>query len=236
MSTLYWIWKIYTCGQLNKLLDQEYYGTNVPFEYRVPNNAFVGAAQNCQSQPGVYDCGCLDSGTSIQGLRMPGQYEQLMSANVNQAQLEQFHTFVGVAYWPRMSQTSPVFFRYPLNTDAIAFAQVSVFVPRARYLYYAPWLPPGPPWLHQSGTNQFGQPVYANNYDPWPQHWDQVNQRWVAVWDITNQNWIAKLSPATNDSVVSILQSPLAQQFAPAVRVPSLGGLSPYSMRQINTH
>ncbi len=233
MSAMYWIWRIYTCGQLNKLLDQEYYGTNVPHVYRVPNNGFVGASGNCQPQPGVYDCDCLIRGKSQNGVY---GYRHYMYFNVNQAWLEQFHTFVGVVYWPRMSQTSPVFFRYPLSTDAIAFAQVSVFVPKARYLLFAPWLTPGPPWLHQSGTDQYGNLQYANNYDRWPQEWDQTLQTWIPVWDVSNQNWIAKLSPATSDSVLTILQNPLAQQFAPNVRTPSLGSLTPASMRQINTH
>jgi hypothetical protein len=243
MSLLYWIWRIYACGQLNKLLDQEYYGTNVPFLYRLPPTAeqqFAANAGSCQPSPSVWDCGCLDSGTSVQGLHIPGMYSQLMwqaiASDPDQYQLNTYHTFIGVAYWPRMSPTSPVFFRYPLNTDAVAFAQVSVFIPRARYqLFPPPWQTPAGPWLHLSRVDQFGNWLSANNYDQWPQQWDQVNERWVAVWDITNQNWIAKLSPATSDSVVSILQNPLAQQFAPGVRVPSIG-LSPYSMRQINTH
>jgi hypothetical protein len=238
MSALYWIWTIYTCGQLNKLLDQEYYATNVPHVYAVPNNAFNGAAGSCQPQPAVYDCNCLEIGN----LQFPG-YRRLMYQNVDPQQasqqpthLDQYQTFVAVVYWPRLSQTSPPFYRYPLASDAMAFAQVSVFVPKARYVIFAPWLPPGPPWLHQSGTDQSGSPIYANNYDRWPQDWDSLYQRWTPIWDITNQNWVAKLSPATSDSVVMILQSPLAQQFAPNVRTPSLGGLSPYGMRQINTH
>jgi hypothetical protein len=218
MSALYWIWEIYTCGQLNKLLDQEYYATNVPHVYSVPNNAFNGAAGNCQTNlPGVYDCGCLEIGNGVGGY--PG-YRGLMLQNVNQQQssyLEQYHTFVGVTYWPRMSQTSPAYFRYPLTTDATAFAQVSVFIPQARYTC-CPWAIPivsgNPPEVR-----------WQDNYDPWP-----------GEWDVTNQNWIAKLAPATSDSVVMILQSPLAQPFALNVRTPNLGGLSPYAMRQINTH
>ena len=205
-SALYWVWKIYTCGQLNQLLDVDYYATNLPYIYRVPNNAFVGQAQQCQRAPQVYDCACLT-----------GEYVSLMAQNVDQSVLDQCHTFVGVAYWPRMSQTSPVFFRYPLTTDALAFAQVSVFIPKARYTCC--------PWQTQVGITQGGQPIMANNMDN--------NPPW---WDITNQNWTAQLAPATSDSVVSILQSPQAQQFAPNVRTPSLGGLSPFSLRQINTH
>ncbi len=234
MSALWWIWEIYTCGQLNKLLDQDYYATNVPHVYAVPNNAFNGAAGNCQTNlPGVYDCNCLEAGN--QGY--PG-YRRLMYQNVDPQQsprqpayLDQYHSFVGVVYWPRMFQTSPAYFRYPLTSDAIAFAQVSVFVPKARYAQYGGqwgyWTPPSgnPP------TRQF-----VPYYDNWPQSWDSLSGRWIPVWDITNQNWMAKLTPATSDSVGPILQSPLAEQFAPNVRPPSLGGLSPYLVRQINTH
>lgn len=234
MSAMYWIWRIYACGQLNKLLDQEYYGTNVPHVYRVPNNGFVGVSGNCQPQPGVYDCNCLESGNSQMG---QFGYRHHMFFNVDQPWLEQFHTFVGVVYWPRMSQTSPVFFRYPLSTDAIAFAQTSVFVPRSRYqLFPVQGETPAGPWLHLSGVDQSGNWMTANNYDAWPQQWDNILQTWIPIWDVTNQNWIAKLSPATSDSVVSILQSPMAQQLAPNVRTPSLGSLTPATMRQINTH
>src|SRR5258708_12751492 len=73
MSALYWIWTIYTCGQLNKLFDQEYYATNVPHVYTVPNNAFNGAAGNCQPQPAVYDCNCLEFGN----IEFPG-YRRLL--------------------------------------------------------------------------------------------------------------------------------------------------------------
>lgn len=240
MSALYWIWEIYTCGQLNKLLDQEYYATNVPQVYRVPNNGYAGQSQLCQPKPGVYDCNCLQYGNAAQGI--PG-YTQLTFQNVDPRQnsqqpshLEQYHTFVGVVYWPPMQQTSSIYFRYPLASDAMAFAQVSVFIPKARYLKYMPEWPNSPPWLHQSGFDKYGSPLYANNYDRWPQRWDYVYQRWIPVWDVTDQNWMAKLVPTTSDSIVSILQSPLSQQSAPGVRVPNLGGMSPYMVRQINTH
>lgn len=215
-SALYWIWEIYSCAQLNKLLDTEYYGTNVPFVYRVPNdtNVFHGQAKgNCQLQPELYDCACLTR-----------SYESLMRINVDPTQsntLEQYHTFVGVVYWPRMSQTSPVFFRYPLATDAMAFAQVSVFIPAWRYRC-CPWAFP-----IYSNSPQFGGQIvdWADNRDNWPP--------W---WDTTNQSWAARLVPATSDSVPTILQSPMAQQFAPNVRVPNLGGIAPATLRRINTH
>jgi hypothetical protein len=200
MSSLYWIWDIYTCGQLNKLLD-DYRGTNLPYVFAVPNNAFAGQAQQCQ-----LDCNCVIS-----------RYQNLMLQNVNQQFLEQRHTFIGVVYWPWMQQKSPVFFRYPLATDSIAFAQTSVFIPKARFAccpWYTQMWAGAPPQLHSS-----------NNYENWP-----------PFWDLTNQNWIAKLVPATSDSVAAILQSPQSQQFAPGVRTPNFGGLSSGDLRTINTH
>jgi len=232
MSALYWVWSVYTCAQLNKLLDVEYYGTNVPHVYWVPNGAFQGAGQQCQPQPGVFDCNCLTL-----------QYRNLMYQMVDPLQnqqlplhLEQYHTFVGVVYWPPLMQTSSArFFKYPMSADSIAFAQATVFIPKARYVKFIPRMS-GPPWLHQTQRDQFGNPLFGNNYDNWPQDWDNLNQRWVPVWDVTNQNWMAKLVPATSDSVPAILQSSQAQVFAPNIRLPNLGGLSAAELRKINTH
>jgi hypothetical protein len=162
---------------------------------------------------------------------IPG-YVQLMYQNVDPKQnsqqpayLEQVHSFVGVVYWPRMQQTSSLFFRYPLSSDATAFAQVSVFVPKALYTQYNnAW-----GYYDQSGN-------FISYYDYAPQHWDPGARRWYPIWDLTSQNWMAKLAPATSDSIGPILQSSLAQQFAPNVRVPNLGGIAPVDLRRINTH
>lgn len=236
-SALYWIWTIYTCAQLNKLLDVEYYATNVPHVYRVPNNAFAGAGQACQPQPGQYDCNCL-------GLA----YRTLMYQNLDPLQnsqqplpLEQYHSFVGVAYWPAMRQTSPIFFRYPLAVDSMAFAQASVFIPRSRYRRYVLWS--NRDWFVPTRLDPTtGLQLYANAYDNWPQDWEQLapvqqlNLQWIPVWNLGNQNWMAQLVPATSNSIPAILQSSIAQQFVPNVRTPNFGGLSPVDLRRINTH
>jgi hypothetical protein len=230
MSAMYWNFKAIQCGALNRLLDIEYRTTNLPHLYRVPNNGFSSnTAGFCLSQTGVYDCNCLQFGNPDVGL--PG-YVQLMYQNVdpkqNQQQpayLEQMHSFVGVVYWPRMQQTSSLYFRYPLASDAIAFAQVSVFVPKALYMqYYNAW------GYYDSAGN------FIPYYDFAPQHWDRGAKRWYPLWDLTSQNWMVKLAPATSDNIGPILQSSLAQQFVPNVRTPSLGGIAPADLRRINTH
>lgn len=207
MSSLYWVWDVYTCGQLNKLLEQDYYGTNVPHVFAVPNNAFAGQGQQCQPEPGLYNCdGCL----------IP-QYQTLMYQNVNQTFLDQYHTFIGVVYWPRMQQKSPVFFRYPLAMDSMAFAETAVFIPKARYTCC--------PWATAVWSGSPPRLSWSDNYDNWP-----------FPWDVTNQNWMAKLSPATSDSLAGILQSSQSQQFAPGVRTPNFGGLSSGDLRRVSTH
>lgn len=231
MSSLAWVWDVLICGQLNKLLDQEYYGTNLPFLYVIQDSTFANAVSGlrdvCQqpNAPDGFDCNCLEGLSSMP--MVPG-YRQIVYGTVDQSVLERYHTFVGVVYWPRMQQKSPVFFRYPLSMDAMAFAQVSLFVPKARYACC--------PWATFGGVDQNGRPMYIDNYDNWPEFWSQAFQRRVPVWDLTNQDWIAKLAPATSDSLASILQSPQSQQFAPGVRIPSLGGLSSSALRKISTH
>jgi hypothetical protein len=139
-SSLYWIWDNYTCAQLTTLLNQ-YRNNNFPYVYRMAGPMFDSnfQCQACQTDlPDVFDCDCIE-GTPRR--RNPGQpgYRQYVFQNLDPLQnplypsyLEQYHQFVGVVYWPRMSQTSPVFFRYPMSMDSMAYAQASVFIPKSR--------------------------------------------------------------------------------------------------------
>jgi len=259
-SAMFYIWQIYTCGQLNKLLEVDYHATNLPFVYRMAGPAFNSnqQCQTCQTQvPDQYDCGCMEGRRqyiTLDGVKMVQQptplgYMQAVYQNMDPFQnpqqpsnLEQYHMFVGVVYWPKMQQTSPVFFRYPLSIDSMAFAQTSVFIPKKRYLFYNQWGDTN--WLHWYPTNQNGIVTWlsTNLYDNWQQYWDPVapihpvNLQWIPIWNLENQNWMAKLVPATSDGIPMILQSSLAQQFVPNIRVPNLGGMSASDMRKINTH
>ncbi len=251
MSAMWWVASAFHCGELNRLLDIEYRTTNLPYVYRVPNNGFTSnTAGFCLSETGVYDCNCLQFGNPDMGL--PG-YVQLMYQNVdpkqNQQQpayLEQMHSFVGVVYWPRMQQTSSLYFRYPLASDAIAFAQVSVFVPKALYTQFNNGASAGPDPSASSGQNagassgSWGYYDQVGNFIPYydfaPQYIERTTGKRYPIWDLTSQNWMVKLAPATSDNIGAILQSSLAQQFVPNVRTPSLGGIAPVDLRRINTH
>ena len=258
-SALYWIWSIYTCGQLNKLLDTDYHGTNLPFVYRMAGQAFNSnqQCQTCQTKiPDKYDCHCMEgirnincqNGVKIVQTPTPPGYMQYVFQNMDPLQnpqqpsnLELYHFFVGVVYWPRMSQTSSLFFRYPMSIDSMAYAQTSVFIPKARYLFTDRWGDTN--WLRWYADQCTNNWESANLYDGWPQYWDPapaaihpINLQWIPIWDLSNQNWMTQLVPATSDSVPVILQSSLAQQLTPNVRVPNLGSVTASDLRKINTH
>ncbi len=250
-SALYYIWQIYTCGQLNKLLDVEYHATNLPFVYRMAGPPFNSnqQCQTCQTNvPDQFDCGCMQGFRNNQNPTPPG-YLQYVFQNMDPLQnpqqpsyLEQYHMFVGVVYWPKMQQTSAKLFRYPLSIDSMAYAQTYVFIPKKRYIFQDGW--GNTNWLRWYLSNQNGISMWvsANMYDNWPQYWDPqapthpINLQWIPEWNVGNQNWMAKLVPATSDSVPMILQSSLSQQFAPNVRVPNLGGVTASDLRKISTH
>lgn len=66
--------------------------------------------------------------------------------------------------------------------------------------------------------------------DPWPLHWD-----------LLNQNWTVQLVPATTENLAEILQTnppagALTSSQAIQVRVPRLGSATSKQIRQINTH
>src|SRR5260221_2343263 len=70
-SALYWIWQILTCGQLDRLLDVQYRGTNLPFVYKILdpvqeqqfNTLQLSLAQT--KIPEVYDCDCMEGRRKI---------------------------------------------------------------------------------------------------------------------------------------------------------------------------
>ena len=191
MSNFINLWRVFACGHLTRLLDEEYPDTNLPHVLRDDQS---GGGSN--------------------------------------ARLERDHTWVSVVYWPHMSERFPGLFRNPLssdgNSDAAVFAQVSVFIPKARYRC-CPWLIP----LY-SRWGQFRG--YATNMDNWP------DNRWPLRpgspfqpprWDLFNQNWTVRLVPATSESVVRIVQTnPGIAGFRP----PNLGTTDMRRIRQMNMH
>ena len=147
--------------------------------------------------------------------------EQFPTTNLplmlNEAATHEDFTFVGVVYRRHVDLLAPRMFRNQLEdtSDAQTFAQVELYIPRARYLYInGEWDfdPDGP-----------GGPL------PRVPHSDN----WSHEWSTFNQNWMIRLVPATSDAVPAILAaSPghLANGMRPA---PLLDG---DTIRRVNTH
>jgi hypothetical protein len=237
MSQFFDLWRVYTCGQLEKLLLIEYPLTNLPHIMRLTDTG----------QPATV-------------------LQQQLAPLQRNAYLEKDFMFVGVVYRQPMQETFPGLFVNPLtgvsgsNTtststfggassssgsggspvNAMTFAQVSLFIPRPRmwlsqsYQSQQDQLQLGGTWGWDGGPpsrkedEPGGQPVQTD--DVW------VGENWPNHWDLWNQNWMTQLVPATADSVVQILQTPPPTQAIPNARVLSLGGVTSSDLRRVNTH
>ncbi len=128
--------------------------------------------------------------------------------------------FLGVAYRSPIAETSPGMFKNRLVTspsasNPVGFAEVSVFIPRPRHRC-CPWA-----W-----------PVYTQNGVSWAHNRDN----WPTEWNLINQNWTAQILPVVSDNLISVLQSPMTQQFVQGYQPPNLGSVTPQQIRQVNTH
>jgi hypothetical protein len=126
--------------------------------------------------------------------------------------LQQDFSFTGVVYRTFDREHGPKLFRNPLATtsDAITYAQVQLFLPRARYRCC--------PWVLEADQGD------VLNTDPWPGDWDSFNQMWSA-----------KLVPTDPVASLAILQS---QPPAPAnaARPLRLENVTPLDVERVNTH
>lgn len=203
------LWRIFTCAHLDDLLNDEYSDTNLPMIIRAV-------------QPGLPP-------------------EQLNIGDPQQLNeyLEQNLLFLSVVYREQLQETGPGLFRNPIDeqSDALTFAQVSVFLPRARR------------YLSTGGSQEQvpigGAPGFSGGFDlgpppdnggvgdiaPEDERWP--SEGWPSHWDLLNQNWTSKLVPATADAIPAILQSDPSQgQFRP----PDLGGADMRTINRVNTH
>jgi hypothetical protein len=168
-------------------------------------------------------------------------------ANSN-AYLDQYFTLIGVAYWGRLPGFAPWVFRNPLTdaagqpADAAAFAQVRVYIPRPRLMYW--WTSPSdldqsvggvpgetlpmPPGRPLAGSNPPSLPIWRIRRQPGA----------TEEWSSFNQRWTAQLVPATHESLAMILRTapPVAEFQRQHFRVASLGGLGTSDIARVNTH
>jgi hypothetical protein len=177
MSNYINFFRVFSCGQLERLLNEEYPDTNLPHVLREiwddPNPA--------------NPCGCI--------FPQPDP-ERFLYQTVQQENevLERDYNFVATAAWPQMTTMMPGLYQNPLHrgrrTYAVTFAQAEVSIPRARYVCC--------PWVTTTCYDLYGdpQPCFHVHVDNWQRQWD-----------LFNQNWTVRLVPATAATLPQILET-----------------------------
>lgn len=200
MSQFGSLWRSFTCGQLEQLLDENEY-KNLPFQIRTVRDEVVN----------------------------------------NNAHLEQSFTFIGVAYWAPMRALLPGAFPNPLDADAVAFAQIRVFVPKRRLVWHYDDPNYRSPQLLGGIPGDFPElPGDEPEEPPEPEvgRW-YVGREYVREdWNLLNQHWKVQLVPATSPAVPVVLQTqpPLPAFAGRQVRLPRLSGLNIQDIQQISPH
>jgi hypothetical protein len=170
MSNYINLFRIFACGQLDVLLEQEYPDTNLPHLLREIRR------ENCEGLLGP-DC-------------WPEQNGPCVADVVNDQQLlERDYMFIAGTYWPPLQTMFPGLCQNPLARDsrtyAVTFAQAHVYIPRARFACC--------PWSHPVLCyDDDGRPMtcWVDHYDNWPRRWDLFNQNWtVKLTPATATQW-----------------------------------------------
>ncbi|MDB5340098.1 MAG: hypothetical protein JWN70_5717 [Planctomycetaceae bacterium] len=135
-----------------------------------------------------------------------------------QQYLENEFTFVAAVYRKQRKPTMPGMYRTPITGDSLAFARVSVYLPRPRYVTWQ-----GCPNFHcyYGAKTTCGNPYCR---DDWPEEWS-----------LFSQHWAAKMTPTSAESTVGLLQTS-PQAYAPGVTLPNFSSLQIQDLKAINTH
>ena len=187
------LWRSFTCGQLEKLLDENW-NRNLPHMIRAEREDVINDNQH----------------------------------------LSDYFTFIAVAYREKLPQRLPGLFANPIEGDALAFAEVRVFVPKRRIAWR--WHQPSEyhwgGWLGPGSGGEEEQELPEG-------HWRVGWQGGVSEgWDLWNQHWTTQIVPTTQPALVAILQTPppLPQLVGAEIRLPDLGELTTEDVGRISPH
>ena len=249
MSAYFHLWRIATCGQLERLLNIEYPVTNVPMLLRFTDvddsmERLIRQAEN------------PDENTRLTRRRddhFPWVMNNLRGLVDLDGYLEENFHFVGVTYRRHRTELGPGLFTNPLKADADAqtFSQISLFVPRPRkILMHGSGSTPddgdGVDQVSLGGTFGFtSQLEVPRNRPPAALPPEDslervLRERWLPEsypthWDLLNQNWMVQLVPATAERLPEILQTNPGGDFAD-VRLPNYGELENNILKRVNSH
>ena len=154
MSRFGELYRIATRGQLDRLLQQDYPRSNLPFQIRRINSI---------TQP-----------SQMRQMQRTGKWRQ-----VNH-HLNQHYHLLAVVYRRHLEEMGPGLFKNPLSrhSDAQSFTQLQIYIPEPRLDKKPVWVD----WTERRDV--FGNkippfpPIVIR--DNWPEDWDLTNQNWTS--------------------------------------------------------
>jgi len=205
------LWRSFTCGYLEQLLEEEYPSTNLPHVIRPPVR---------WSRPRLWWRDC----------------EPPQPAN---EYLEENFTFLGLAYWRKLPESLPGLFRNPMDNDDVSYAEVRMFVPRRRLEWHL-WRPGGsrPDPMGAIGGQYPSLPSGPSGTPGGPAIWRVGRQSVPVGWNLFNQHWTCQLVPVTQDCLAMVLQTPPSVPgFAEEeIQLPNLGEIESRDLERISPH
>jgi hypothetical protein len=252
MSAFFPLWRMATCGQLERLLNVEYPVTNVPMMLR-----------RTQGGPGmeelIREAELYDPNQPL-NRRRDDHFPRVMRnlrelTDLNQYVEDNFH-FVGAVYRKHRKELGPGLFENPLSrtADAQTFSQIYLFVPRPRKILVHIGEGGGGGGddadraINLGGTFGFTSMIElerdgppANDPPPAVDTLDRVlRERWVLEnypthWNLLNQNWMVQLVPATVTSLPEVLQTNPGGEVA-GLRMPDYGETENNMLKRVVAH
>lgn len=236
MSQFSSLWRTFTCGQLDRLLDEEYPNSNLPMQIRRFDNGF-GLVRNSFTD--------FDHDGSID-----------LTTGIGRETLEMDYMFVGVVYTDRIPDRIPRMFANPVETTSTAYAQAQFFTPMRRLVLPTvnfidePFVSGIRNSRHDGGIpGNFindppaHQPRTLLNADRYLYHWipewvahRQSGAAYPTRWNLLTQNWETQLVPATCDALPIILSRSPDINEVDDVELTDISSLTQDDLRWLNHH
>jgi hypothetical protein len=238
MSSFYPLWRTATCGQLEKLLNQDYPLTNLPLVMRRTDDGremqgIINQAEGLDPTLRLSIINDFDHPMLMDNMRSLVDLNNYIDRN--------FH-FVGVVTRQHRPETGPGVFHNLLaaRSDAQTFSQVMLFIPRPRKVL-GDRSARGNGVVSLGGTLGYtaeigmgaspgagGRP--ANIFD---EIW--FVEGWPTNVDLFNQNWMVQLVPATTKNMPQILTANPGGSMS-AFRMPNYANLPSRTLKQVSHH
>ncbi len=205
------LWRSFTCGYLEKILEEEYPYSNLPHLIR---------PMTAQGSPDPYE----------------PAYEPIFTDY-----LESVYTFVAVVYRPQIPEFAASVFQNPIDSDSLAYAAVRMFVPRQRLVWWQgpPGRDSGDTHFGGVPGDMIIVPDPSPPSSDAPIPWEVRREPGISEeWSLWNQRWTVQLVPANCVSLSQILQvaPPLLGNTGAPIRVPNLANLGTPELSHISPH